>query len=137
MTAFDLARVLDAARGTAAAANHAFVGTEHLLAAVLQDPEGAAARTLIEAGIATDGLAEELLTGLPVAASDAPMPPPMSRFAERAVAEAEKAGGDLLLVLLRAPRGRVASVMSRRGAKLPDLRKALEPAKPESPPRPP
>jgi Ca2+:H+ antiporter len=137
LTAFDLARVIDAARGTAATANHAFVGTEHLLAAVLQDPDGAAARTLTEAGIAIDGLAEELLTGLPVAASDAPMPPPMSRFAERAVAEAEKAGGDLLLVLLRAPRGRVASVMSRRGAKLPDLRKALEPAKPESPPRPP
>jgi Ca2+:H+ antiporter len=137
LTAFDLARVIDTARGTAAAANHAFVGTEHLLAAVLQDPDGAAARTLTEAGIAIDGLAEELVTGLPVAASDAPMPPPMSRFAERAVAEAEKAGGDLLLVLLRAPRGRVASVMSRRGAKLPELRKALEPAKPESPPRPP
>jgi len=137
LTGFDLARVIDAARGTAAAAHHAFVGTEHLLAAVLQDPDGAAARTLTEAGIAIDGLAEELLTGLPVAASDAPMPPPMSRFAERAVAEAEKAGGDLLLVLLRAPRGRVASVMSRRGAKLPDLRKALEPAKHESPPRPP
>ena len=137
MSSPDLARILQAARDRASAAHHAFVGTEHLLAAVLQDPDGAAARTLTEAGIAIDGLAEELVTGLPVAASDAPMPPPMSRFAERAVAEAEKAGGDLLLVLLRAPRGRVASVMSRRGAKLPELRKALEPAKPESPPRPP
>jgi Ca2+:H+ antiporter len=136
LTAFDLARVIDAARSTAAAANHAFVGTEHLLAAVLQDADGAAARTFSDAGIVVDGLAEELLTGLPMAAPDAPMPPPMSRFAERAVAEAEKAGGNLLLVLLRAPRGRVASVLAKRGARIAEIRKALEPDKPESPPQP-
>ena len=137
MTAFDLTRVLDAARSTASAANHAFVGTEHLLAAALEDPDGAAARILSGAGVAIDGLAEELLTGLPAAAPGATMPPPMSRFAERAVAEAQSAGGDILLVLLRAPRGRIASVLGRRGAKIPELRNALDPAKPESPPRPP
>lgn len=137
MTAFDLTRVIDAARSTASAANHAFVGTEHLLAAALQDVDGAAANTLSAAGVAVEGLVEELLTGLPAAAPDATMPPPMSRFAERAVAEAQNAGGDLLLVLLRAPRGRIASVLSRRGAKLPELRKALEPSKAEQQPRPP
>jgi len=137
LTAFDLTRVLDAARSTASAANHAFVGTEHLLAAALEDPDGAAARILSGAGVAIDGLAEELLTGLPAAAPGATMPPPMSRFAERAVAEAQSAGGDILLVLLRAPRGRIASVLGRRGAKIPELRNALDPAKPESPPRPP
>jgi len=133
LTAFDLSRVIGAARNMAAAANHAFVGTEHLLAAVLQDADGIAAGIFSDAGIAIDGLAEELLTGLPVASPDAPVPPPMSRFAERAVADAESAGGDLLLVLLRAPRGRVASVLGKRGAKLPDLRKALEPARAERP----
>src|SRR6185503_17689257 len=59
-----------------------------------------------------------------------------SRFAERAVAEAEKAGGNLLLVLLRAPRGRVASVLAKRGARIADIRKALEPERAEPPPRP-
>ena len=137
MTAPDLARVIDAARTTAAAANHAFVGTEHLLAALLQDPDGASARIFAETGVATDGLAEELLVGLPAAEPGAAMPPPMSRFSERAVAEAEKAGGNLLLVLLRAPRGRVASVLAKRGARINDIRKALEPGKPEAPLRPP
>lgn len=139
MTASDLARVIEAARGTAAAANHAFVGTEHLLAAALSDADGAAERALTDAGVTIDGLAEELLAGLPAAAADAPMPPPMSRFAERAVAEAEKADGNLLLVLLRAPRGRVASVLGNRGAKLSELRKTLEPPRAEQqakPPRP-
>lgn len=137
MTPSDLARVIEAARGTAAAANHAFVGTEHLLAAALSDAGGAAARTLTDAGVSIDGLAEELLAGLPAAAADAPRPPPMSRFAERAVAEAETADGNLLLVLLRAPRGRVASVLGKRGAKLPELRKTLEPPRAERPPKPP
>jgi len=133
----DLARVIEAARGTAAAANHAFVGTEHLLAAALSDAEGTAARTLTDAGVTIDGLAEELLAGLPAAAADAPMPPPMSRFAERAVAEAETADGNLLLVLLRAPRGRVASVLGKRGAKLSELRKTLEPPRAEQQAKPP
>jgi Ca2+:H+ antiporter len=132
----DLARILHAARDRASAARHAFVGTEHLLAAALDDPEGPAARALTAAGLTSqEGLAEELLAGLPAAAEEATEPPPLSRFAERAVAEAEKAGGNLPLVLLRAPRGRLASVLARRGIRLPDLKKALEPERPEPPPR--
>jgi Ca2+:H+ antiporter len=136
LTAPELARVIDAARTSAAAGNHAFVGTEHLLAALLQDPDGAAARTFSDTGADIAGLADELLIGLPAADPDAATPPPMSRFAERAVAEAEKAGGNLLLVLLRAPRGRVASVLAKRGARIADIRKALEPERAEPPPRP-
>lgn len=136
MTSSDLARILDAARDRASAARHAFVGTEHLLAAALDDPEGAAARALSAAGLTSqEGLADELLTGLPAAAADATEPPPLSRFAERAMADAEKAGGNLSLVLLRAPRGRLASVLTRRGVRLPELKQALEPDRPEPPAR--
>jgi Ca2+:H+ antiporter len=144
LTSPDLARILQAARDRASAARHAFVGTEHLLVAVLEDPDGAAARALTAAGLTShDGLADELLVGLPVASADAAEPPPLSRFAERAMADAEKAGSNLALVLLRAPRGRLASVLARRGLKLPELKKALEPDPPEpqvrtpKPPKPP
>jgi Ca2+:H+ antiporter len=85
--------------------------------------------------VSLDGFVEELLTGLPRAepraADQPPAPPPLSRFAERAVAEAEQAAGDLAGVLLRSPKGRIASVLSRRGARLPELRKALEPPRPK------
>ena len=136
MTSPDLARILQAARDRASAARHAFVGTEHLLAAALDDPDGATVRALTAAGLTSqDGLADELLVGLPAAPADALEPPPLSRFAERAMADAEKAGGNLALVLLRAPRGRLASVLAKRGIKLQELRKALEPDRPEPPPR--
>jgi len=135
LTSPDIARVVDTARRAAAAANHAFVGTEHLLAAALTDVDGAPARALTAAGVSLDGLTEELLTGLPAAETGAETPPPLSRFAERAVAEAERSGGNLLSVLLRAPRGRVASVLARRGANLQDLRGSADPARPAKPPK--
>jgi Ca2+:H+ antiporter len=131
LTAPDIARVVETATRLAAAAQHAFVGTEHLLAAALTDPEGA--RALTAAGVSLDGLAEELLTGLPRAEPDAAAPPRLSRFAERAVQEAEKSGGNLVPVLLRAPRGRIASVLARRGAKPAELRKAVDPPAKKAP----
>ncbi len=134
MTSPDIARVVETARRAAAAANHAFAGTEHLLAAALTDADGAPARALTAAGVSLDGLAEELLAGLPAAEAGAETPPPLSRFAERAVAEAERAGGNLLAVLLRAPRGRVASALARRGANLQELRGSADPARPPKPP---
>ncbi len=136
MSAPDISRVVETARRAATAANHAFVGTEHLLAAALTEPEGVAARALATAGVSLDGLAEELLSGLPVAEAGGSAPPPMSRFAERAVADAERADGNLLAVLLRAPKGRVASVLSRRGVNLQELRKAAEPGRPPRAPKP-
>ncbi|HEV8600002.1 MAG TPA: Clp protease N-terminal domain-containing protein, partial [Gemmatimonadales bacterium] len=121
-----MTRVVETARRAAAAAQHAFVGTEHLLAALLVDETGSAAHALRAAGVSLDGLAEELLTGLPRAEAGGAGPPPLSRFAERAIAEAEKSGADLATVLLRAPRGRIATVLGRRGAKLNELRKQLD-----------
>src|ERR1041384_4817590 len=50
LTAADLARLVDPARRAAAAANHAFIGTEHLLAAALTEGDGAAPRALSAAG---------------------------------------------------------------------------------------
>lgn len=130
MTEPELARVVEIARRAAAAANHAFVGTEHLLAASLTDGEGAAARALTAAGVSLDGLAEELLSGLPVAQGTPSGAPPLSRFAERAVQEAGREGGDLLAVLLRSPKGRIASVLAQRGARARDLVRAVEPSAP-------
>jgi Ca2+:H+ antiporter len=135
LTSPDIARVVETARRAAAAANHAFTGTEHLLAAALTDADGAPARALTAAGVSLDGLAEELLAGLPAAEPGAETPPPLSRYAERAVAEAEGAGGNLLAVLLRAPRGRVASALARRGANLQELRGSVDPARPAKPPK--
>lgn len=133
MTSPDIARVVETARRVAAAANHAFVGTEHLLAAALTDVDGAPARTLIAAGVSLDGLAEELLAGLPAAEPGAETPPPLSRYAERAVADVGRAEGDLLTVLLRAQRGRVASVLTRRGANLVALGRSADPARAPKP----
>lgn len=139
MTGPDVARVVETARRAATAARHAFVGTEHLLAATLTEPDGAAARALAAAGVSIDGLAEELLAGLPAAEAGNTDPPPISRFAERAIAEAVKSDGNLLAVLLRSPRGKLASVLVKRGADLTALRKAVEPGsvrKPDKPPKP-
>lgn len=136
MTAPDISRVVETARRAATAANHAFVGTEHLLAAALTEADGVAAQALVTAGVSLDELSEELLIGLPTAEAGAATPPPMSRFAERAVEEAERADGNLLAVLLRAPRGRVASVLGRRGVDLQELRKAVDPGRPPKQPKP-
>ena len=80
MSASDSARIVESARAIAVAANHAFIGTEHLLAAALRDPEGAAQRALAARGVSTAGLDEELLEGLPKAGPEAAGPPEPSRF---------------------------------------------------------
>jgi Ca2+:H+ antiporter len=122
----DTARLVDTARNLAAAAQHNFVGTEHLLAAALTAPDGDAARALAAAKVPLDGFAEELLNGLPRAEPAATEPPRLSRFAERAVAELEQ-GQSVAVVLLRNPRGRIASVLSRRKADRGALQRFLAP----------
>ena len=131
----DIARVVDTARNLAAAAQHNFVGTEHLLAAALTAPDGDAARALAAAKVSLDGFAEELLIGLPRAETASPEPPRLSRFAERAVGELEK-GQSLAAVLLKQPRGRVASVLSRRKADLSALNHYFKPKEKQPSPKP-
>ena len=126
MTPPDIARITATARRIAAAAHHAFVGTEHLLAAALLEPDCPLRSPLEAAGTTPDGFAEELLAGLPVAETTGGEPPPLSRFAERAIEEAEQSAGNLLGVLLRAPKGRIASALAKRGLNPGQLRKGLE-----------
>ncbi|MGQ0704190.1 MAG: calcium/proton exchanger [Gemmatimonadales bacterium] len=135
MTAPDLGRITATARRAAAAAGHAFVGTEHLLAASLLEPHNPLRDVLREAAVAPEELAEELLAGLPAAeaGAEAAAPPPLSRFAERALEEARQPGGNLLAVLLRAPKGRMASVLGKRRLDLGKLRAAAEPAEQAAP----
>ena len=121
----DIARLVDTARSLAGAAHHSFVGTEHLLSAALTDREGDAARALTAANVPLEGFAEELLSGLPRAEGEADAPPKLSRFAERAIASLER-GESVAAVLLRAPRGRIAGVLSHRKADLGALRRHVE-----------
>ena len=121
----DIARLVDTARSLAGAARHSFVGTEHLLAAALTNREGDAARALTAANVPLDEFAEELLSGLPRVEGDSDAPPKLSRFAERAIASLER-GESVAAVLLRAPRGRIAGVLSNRKADLAALRRHLE-----------
>ena len=129
MSVADIQRTVDTARGAAAAAGHAFVGTEHLLAALLARETGPAARAFLASGIDPQGFIDELVSGLKAAEPEAAGPPPLSGFAERAIQDAERLTGDgrdgevaLLDALMRSPRGRIASVLGRRGVKPSALR---------------
>jgi Ca2+:H+ antiporter len=160
LSASDIQRVVDTARNAAAVAGHAFVGTEHLLAALLVREAGPAARASLAAGMEPQGLIDELVSGLKAAEPGADGPPPLSGFAERAIQDAERLAKDgrdaevaLLDALMRSPRGRIASILGRRGVKPSALRTDAPapaeptpaptakppgnaPPKPERPPRP-
>jgi Ca2+:H+ antiporter len=125
----DIQNVVDTARSAAAVAGHAFVGTEHLLAALLMREAGPAARACVAAGMDPQGLVDDLVSGLKAAEPGAEGPPPLSGFAERAIQDAERLAKDgrdgevaLLDALMRSPRGRIASILSRRGVKPSALR---------------
>jgi Ca2+:H+ antiporter len=136
----DIQRVVETARGAAAVAGHAFVGTEHLLAALLARESGPAAKACLAAGIEPQGLIDELVSGLKAAEPDAAGPAPLSGFAERAIQDAERLAGEgrdgeaaLLDALLRSPRGRIASVLGRRGVKPSVLRGDAAPGRAPQP----
>jgi Ca2+:H+ antiporter len=138
LSASDIQRVVDTARNAAAVAGHAFVGTEHLLAALLAREGGPAARASLAAGMEPQGLIDELVSGLKAADAGTEGPPPLSGFAERAIQDAERLAKDgrdaevaLLDALMRSPRGRIASILSRRGVK-PSTLRSERPAPAES-----
>ncbi len=129
-------RVLVAARELAAANRHGFVGTEHLLAALLRDGDGLAATMLSSAGLDPERISAGLLKGLrQTSAEDPGAEPGPSRFAEqaleRAAAAATAAGResvedrDLLTVLLAQPKGRTAQLLRGDGKSLVALQAAL------------
>jgi Ca2+:H+ antiporter len=141
LSASDIQRVVDTARNAAAVAGHAFVGTEHLLAALLVREGGPAALASRAAGMEPQGLIDELVSGLKAAEAGVEGPPPLSGFAERAIQDAERLAKDgrdaevaLLDALMRSPRGRIASILSRRGVKPSALRSdAAAPAESTAP----
>ncbi len=114
-------RTLSTARGLAAEHRHGFVGTEHLLAALLADDASLAATLFASAGIEPARARQELLTGLRQGPEGESAEPALSRFAERVVeaarAEAAREGRetvedrDLLRQLLVQPKGRMSQLL--------------------------
>ncbi len=132
-------RIVAAARQLAAERRHGFVGTEHLLVALVADREGFSATVLSRAGLDLDQVAAGSLEGLrsanpPAEGVDAG-PPAMSRFAERAVEAAlqlarkdgrdEVEEKDLLRQLVAQPKGRMAQVLRGDGKALVAIRAAV------------
>lgn len=141
-------RTLSTARGLAAEHRHGFVGTEHLLAALLADDASLAATLFASAGIEPARARQELLTGLRQGPEGESAEPALSRFAERVVeaarAEAAREGRetvedrDLLRQLLIQPKGRMSQLLKADPRAPVALRAALglpEPAV-EPPPAP-
>ena len=121
-------RVLAAAKALAAENRHGFVGTEHLLAGLLQDGNGLAATMFSSAGLDPARVAAGLLKGLRQTPADQPAEDPgTSRFAEQALERAGAAAAaagresvddrDLLAVLLTQPKGRTAQLIRGDGGK--------------------
>lgn len=120
----------------AASHRHNFVGTEHLLAGLLQESDGFAATLLSKAGLDLTVVRAGLMEGLRQAPeTEPPIRPSVSRFAERALesakASAVAAGRgaveerDLLQVLIAQPKGRMAQLLKGDGKALVALRSAL------------
>ncbi len=137
MTGPGLERVVAAAKAAAASRRHSFVGTEHLLAGLLEDPSGFAATALAKAGLEADQVRAGVLDGLRAGGDDAVggAAPGLSRFAERsletAAAHARSDGRteaeerDLLRALIAQPKGRLAQVLKGNGKSLDALRATL------------
>ena len=118
-------RVLDSAPEEARAFNHNYIGTEHLLLALLRDGEGVAAQALTALGLTLDGVraAVERIIGRgkePVE-GELPYTPRMRKVLGLAVDEAERAGHvfvrteDILLALVRDGGGIAVDILDRYG----------------------
>lgn len=146
MTGPVLERVVAAAKAAAAERRHGFVGTEHLLAGLLQDLAGFSATVLAKAGLDVVQVRAGVLDGFRSGGErDAQAPPPgLSRFAERALeaaAATAKSDGrpepeerDLLLALIAQPKGRMAQVFKGSGKSLEVVRTALGGGRPAAAP---
>ncbi|MHB1327877.1 MAG: Clp protease N-terminal domain-containing protein [Gemmatimonadales bacterium] len=144
----DVNRTVAAAKAIAAEHRHGFVGTEHMLAALLSEPTSLATTLFAGAGLDVPRIRQDLLTGLRQAAEGDSAEPALSRFAERVVeaarGEATRDGReviedrDLLRPLLAQPKGRLAQLLKGDGSAPAALRAALgipEPTPPvEAPP---
>jgi Ca2+:H+ antiporter len=130
---------LTAARQIAASEGHAFVGTEHLLAALLDDPTGLTGTLFERAGKDPVALRGELLKGMRKAREPVePTTLPTSRQATRVLERAGQGPGDekaVLAALLTAGGGRIPRLLPPDSAAYQALSAAVG-APPPSPPRP-
>src|SRR5688572_7575754 len=128
-------RVIGAARQTAAQYNHAFVGTEHLLAALLDEPDSLTATLVTRTGLQPADVRRGLLEGLRQAQASEPRAPddvPLSSFAQRAI-EGVADEAELLRRLIANPKGRIAQVLRADPKALTALKAAVEPDKGSTP----
>ena len=115
--------------------NHSYVGTEHLLLALVDEGEGPAARALARFGVTTDKVIEsiEFMIGRhPVPFEGTPTEAPRLRIVlGLAAGEAQKldhpfvGSGHLLLALIREGEGIAAGILESLGVDMLELRDAV------------
>jgi plasmid stability protein len=126
-------QVLSAAQQEARALKHNYVGTEHLLLAILREPQEPAARALvISQGLVFDAVrtrvVEEIGEGDEVTPGQIPFTPRTKKVLELAFREALETGEDLmepqhiLVAIAREGEGFAAELLAEHGADLPTLR---------------
>ena len=119
-------RILDVAPEEARALNHNYIGTEHLLLALLRDGEGVAAQALDALGLTLEGVRaaveRTIGRGKEPVEGDLPYTPRVRKVLALAVDEAERAGHvfvrteDILLGLVRDGGGVAVDVLDSYGA---------------------
>jgi hypothetical protein len=129
-------KVLEAASGEALRLNHTYIGTEHLLLALLHEPASGAASALAALNIGVNAVetqVESLITRGPAVdhALSLPMTPRMRRVMDLAWEEATMlqqprlSAGHLLMGLLREPDGVAGKVLAELGVSVTELRGRL------------
>ncbi len=129
-------RVLALAQNEAIRHNHNYIGTEHVLAALLRDGDTVAARALMSLGIELGKVrtALEFIVGRgdqPTSAGEITLSPRTKRVLELAADESRRMGQSrvgaehLLLGVVREGEGIASSVIESLGVNLPTLRKRV------------
>jgi ATP-dependent Clp protease ATP-binding subunit ClpC len=128
-------QVVMLAQDEARALRHDYVGTEHLLLALLREGGGTAARALVRLGVTADlvrAQVEDIVgRGTAGAAGEAPLTPRTKKVLELALREARHLGAErvgtehVLLALVREGEGLAAQILVRLGADLASVRQAV------------
>ena len=126
-------RTVVAAQELARAYGHTWIGTEHLLLALLDGPEGVAARAVAALGLSADGVRAEIErvvppTGVEVGKEHIPFTPRAKKVLELSLRESMRLkqrsieAGHILLGLIREGQGVAAMALVNQGADLRRLR---------------
>ncbi len=129
------AKLIALARKEVERMQHEYVGTEHILLAMLVSPEGTARRVLESLGAGAERVRKEILNLVPHGirkprTREAPFTPRARKCLAAAVEEAQAQGdgpvreGHLLMGLVRDAEGIAAHVLMSMGLSLDEVRKA-------------